>query len=78
MYVVLYICTYASRCAALLCGTARCCRATLAMIPAGESEANRRKNKSGDYEVSPQARRTKDKITTFSLYVCMYVRMYIR
>lgn len=26
------------------------------MIPAGESEANRRKNKSGDYEVSPQAR----------------------
>eukprot|EP00903_Cladosiphon_okamuranus_P010030 g9512.t1 len=29
-------------------------RATLAMIPAGESEANRRTNKSGDYEVSPQ------------------------
>lgn len=26
------------------------------MIPAAESESNRRKNKSGDYEVSPQAR----------------------
>lgn len=48
-----------------LCMTLRCmalrrvawrCRATLAMIPSGESEANRRKNKSGDYEVSPQAR----------------------
>lgn len=30
-------------------------RATLAIIPSGESEANRRRNKSGDYEVSPQA-----------------------
>lgn len=29
-------------------------RATLAMIPSQESEQNRRKNKSGDYEVSPQ------------------------
>lgn len=48
-----------------------CCRATLAMIPAGESEANRRKKKSGDYEVSPQARRTKDKITQHPMYVPM-------
>ncbi|CAM9897563.1 unnamed protein product [Ectocarpus fasciculatus] len=30
-------------------------RATLAIIPSLESEANRRRNKSGDYEVSPQA-----------------------
>ncbi|CBN77424.1 conserved unknown protein [Ectocarpus siliculosus] len=29
-------------------------RATLAIIPSVESEANRRRNKSGDYEVSPQ------------------------
>ncbi|CAM9292089.1 unnamed protein product, partial [Sphacelaria rigidula] len=29
-------------------------RATLAMIPSQESEQNRRKNKSGDYEVTPQ------------------------
>ncbi|CAM9327631.1 unnamed protein product [Ectocarpus fasciculatus] len=29
-------------------------RATLAIIPSLESEANRRRNKSGDYEVSPQ------------------------
>ena len=30
-------------------------RDTLAMIPSKESEENRRKNKSGDYEVSTQA-----------------------
>lgn len=38
-------------------------RATLAMIPSAESEANRRKNKSGDYEVSPQASKKEEPAT---------------